>query len=217
MNEADRLRTLNAYNIMDSAAERVFDDLTELASVICSTPISMVSLVDDKRQWFKSKIGIAATETPREQAFCAHTIQNNRILEVKDAYEDPRFAENPLVIGDPNIRFYAGAPLQTREGARLGTLCVIDTKPRKLTNAQRKALQVLSDTVVAQIEYRRALQDIKKLEKILPMCAWCRSIRVDNKADEKAVWQPLEEYVSEQNQVSHCICPSCQTSMKKSS
>ena len=166
---------------------------------------------------FKSKIGIAATETPREQAFCAHTIQKNQILEVKNAYEDPRFAENPLVTGDPNIRFYAGAPLQTREGARLGTLCVIDTKPRKLTNAQRKALQVLSDTVVAQIEYRRALQDIKKLEKILPMCAWCRSIRVDSKADEEEVWQPLEEYVSEQNQVSHCICPSCQTSMKKSS
>ncbi|MGB0722440.1 MAG: sensor histidine kinase [Gammaproteobacteria bacterium] len=161
-NEQERLQALRDYGILDSGHEQAFDQLTRLASRICGTPISLVSLIDADRQWFKSRVGLDADQTPRDQAFCAHAIADDQTLIVDDARRDPRFADNPLVTGDPGIRFYAGAPLITREGHRLGTLCVIDREPRALDTEQLDALRVLADQVMDQIELRRSLRALEQ-------------------------------------------------------
>lgn len=154
-NEAERLQALRAYGLMDTPPEAVFDEVVALASYVFQTPIAMVSLLDERRQWFKSKIGIDLPETPREYAFCAYAILEPEGMVVPDASVDPRFASNPLVVGNPGIRFYAATPLVTREGHALGTLCVIDTKPRlQFELEQRKALQTLGRHLMAQIEIR---------------------------------------------------------------
>ncbi len=160
--ESQRLAALRQYEVLDTLPETVFDDLTLLASQICQTPIAAISLVDEDRQWFKSRIGVAASETPRSQAFCAHAILNqHEVLEVNDATLDARFADNPLVTSDPHIRFYAGAPLVTPEGQALGSLCVIDRSPRRLTAEQLAALRALSRHVVAQLELSRRARELQ--------------------------------------------------------
>ena len=153
-NESARLAALHRYEILDSPAEAEFDDLVQLAAQICGVPISLVTLIDSERQWIKSKVGIEADETSRDVAFCAHTILEDGILEVRDAGEDARFHDNPLVTGEPCVRFYAGAPLTTPDGRNLGALCVIDRVPRSLTQLQRDGLQRLSRQVVALMELR---------------------------------------------------------------
>jgi PAS domain S-box-containing protein len=156
-NETERLAALRAYELLDSRSESALDNLVTLAADICGTPISLVSLIDANRQWFKAKVGLSVSETPREHAFCAHAILDERVMVVPDATRDPRFVDNPLVTGPPHIRFYAGAPLTSAEGVALGTLCVIDQVPRTLTPQQLAALQILSRQVVAHFDLRRAL------------------------------------------------------------
>lgn len=153
-NEAQRLQTLRDFEILDSGEEIEFDEIVTLASRICDSEISLISLIDESRQWFKAKVGLEVDETERDVAFCAHAIHDDKIMEVQDTHEDQRFFDNPLVLDDPRIRFYAGMPLETESGYRLGTLCVIDSKPKKLNEHQRFALRVLANQVIKLMELR---------------------------------------------------------------
>lgn len=166
-NEAERLAALRGTGLLDTPPEPQFDDLTQLAAFICGTPMALVSLVDADRQWFKSRVGVEATETPRDIAFCAHAIQHNDLFVVPDTAADQRFAANPLVTGEPHLRFYAGMPLVTPEGHALGTLCVSDRKPRELTEAQKSALRALARQAAAQIELRRHITEARGVACVL--------------------------------------------------
>jgi len=161
-NEEARLKALREYEILDTDPEQAFDDLTRLASQICETPIAVVSLVDSDRQWFKSKLGLDASETSRDVAFCAHTILQPDLFIVPDAQQDMRFSDNPLVTAGPQIRFYAGAPLTTSENVAVGSLCAIDYVPRNLTSQQQEALEILGRQVVTQIKLRRNIAELEE-------------------------------------------------------
>jgi GAF domain-containing protein len=160
--DQERVAALQKYAILDTEPERAFDDLTLLASFVCKTPIALISLVDEDRQWFKSKIGLEATETPRDIAFCSTAIQQSEVMVIPDTLQDDRFRDNPMVVGEPKIRFYAGAPLINEEGYALGTLCVVDRTPREFAPEQKDALQALGRLVLAQLEFRRNLQLLKE-------------------------------------------------------
>ena len=212
-NEAQRLEALREYHILDTAAEQAYDDITALAAYLCDVPIAMISLVDESRQWFKSKLGLNQQETPRDVAFCAHAILQTEPLIVKDALKDTRFADSALVTREPHIRFYAGFPLATPEGLALGTLCAIDRRPRQLSASQKIAMQALSRQVMALLELRRvsarmaeALESVKTLHGLLPICAWCKRIR-----DDQGYWSQVEAYFREHAgaDFTHGICPDC--------
>src|SRR3712207_3043908 len=153
--ETDRLSALYALDVLDSAPERDFDDIVALASAVCGVPMSLVSLIDSDRQWFKARIGTDLTETSRDLSFCGHAILGKDLLVVPDARQDARFADNPAVTADGGVRFYAGAPLVTTDGFALGTLCVVDSEPRRLGVEQLQALRALSRQVTSQLELRR--------------------------------------------------------------
>jgi GAF domain-containing protein len=173
----------------------------------------MISLVDESRQWFKSKLGLNQRETPRDVAFCAHAILQTEPLIVRDALKDTRFADSALVTRSPHIRFYAGFPLASPEGFTLGTLCAIDRRPRQLSAEQKDAMQALARQVMALLELRRVsarlaegLEHVKTLHGLLPICAWCKRIR-----DDKGYWSQVETYVHEHTgaDFTHGICPEC--------
>jgi GAF domain-containing protein len=164
-NEKMRLKVLWQYEVLDTVPEELFDDLTELAAHICEAPIALISLVDENRQWFKSKVGISVNETSRDVSFCAYAITQPDLFIVPDAALNPRFANSPLVTSDPKIRFYAGAPLITPDGYALGTLCVIDRVPRDLRPDQKQALRILARHVVSQLELRRRSKELGDIRK----------------------------------------------------
>jgi GAF domain-containing protein len=212
-NEAARVETLRRYRILDTKPESTFDDLAALASYVCNAPVALISLVDSERQWFKAKKGTTLSETPRDVAFCAHAINGTETMVVPDAMLDPRFAQNPLVTGEPGIRFYAGAPILTSDGHALGTVCVIDRAPSSVTPAQSEALKALARQVVSLLEWRRiaaeladVLKDVRQLAELLPICAYCKKIR-----DDAGYWQAVELYFNQQagTRFSHGICPTC--------
>jgi len=183
-NEDRRLATLRNYNVLDTLPEQDYDDVTNLAAVICKSPIALISLVDDHRQWFKSRVGLGAEETPRDLAFCAHAIcKPDDVFVVEDATKDERFKANPLVTGDPSIRFYAGAPLVTTEGDAVGTICVIDSQARQLSESEEQALRTLSRMIVAQLELRRNLSSMERV--VLE--------QEDYVANLENYWQKIEE------------------------
>ncbi|RYZ98175.1 MAG: GAF domain-containing protein, partial [Sphingobacteriaceae bacterium] len=153
-NEESRLQDLYKTELLDTPHEKEFDDIVKLASDLCNMPISLISLVDANRQWFKARIGLDVDETDRDISFCSHAILQDDVFEVSDATLDTRFNENPLVTEDPSIRYYAGVPLVTSLGNRLGTLCVIDKIPRHLTEKQKFGLKVLADNVIKIAELR---------------------------------------------------------------
>ena len=214
LNEKARLQALRSYKILDTDPEKAFDDLTILASHICQTPVAMISLIDSNRQWFKSKVGVAISETPREVSFCSRAIQHTGLFVVPDASQDPRFSSNPFVVSEPKIRFYAGAPFTSSDGHPLGTLCVVDLVPRQLTAGQENALLALSREVQAQFELRKnlmdlrvalderdraeaerdrtivelqhALEHVKRLSGLLPECSACK-LDVTISADPNAI------------------------------
>ena len=154
--EVARLKALLSYDVLDTPADELLDELTQLAARLFDVPIALISLIDEHRQWFKSRIGLEATETTREVSFCTHTIQSDEVMVVEDASLDPRFCDNPLVTGQPKIRFYAGAPLTTPQGQRLGTLCVIDHEPRRLKPQQIEVLTCLAKQVISLFDLRVA-------------------------------------------------------------
>lgn len=167
INEIDRQAALERYNILDTFPEQEYDDLTQLAASICGTPIALISLIDRDRQWFKSRVGLEASETSRDISFCGHVVANDEILQVNDALKDERFADNPLVINHPHIRFYAGVPLKTSDNFTLGSLCVIDREARELTSVQIQQLESLSRLVISQLELRRNNKAANQLVSVL--------------------------------------------------
>ena len=164
--EKERLDALKSYQILDTLPEIDFDDFTKLASYTCGTPIALVSLVDESRQWFKSRFGLEATETPRDVAFCSHTILQDDVFVIPDSHKDERFHDNPLAVGAPHVRFYAGAPLITPSGHKIGTLCVIDHNPREITEEQKEILQAIGRQVINQMELRLSVKDAEQATKM---------------------------------------------------
>jgi len=156
--EKERLDNLKSYQILDTLPEGDFDDFTKISASIFGTPIALISLVDESRQWFKSSFGLGATETPREIAFCSHAILQDDVFVVADSFKDERFHDNPLAVGAPHVRFYAGAPLTTPSGHKLGTLCVIDSEPREFSEEQKEILKALGRQVINQMELRLSLK-----------------------------------------------------------
>jgi signal transduction histidine kinase/BarA-like signal transduction histidine kinase len=167
-NERERIEALKSYEILDTLPEEEYDALTNLAAYICQVPVTLITLIDEHRQWFKSKVGIALQETSRSISFCQYAIMGDDILEVPDLKKDVRFENNPFVAGEPHIRFYAGTPLIMPDGFKLGTLCVIDTVPKKLTEEQRSALRTLAREAVLHIVLRQQNRMLEKeKEKVL--------------------------------------------------
>jgi GAF domain-containing protein len=211
--EADRLRALHNAQILDTDYETSFDSLVELAAYICATPTSAVTFIDTDRQWFKAKKGVPERETPLNVSFCQHVVAENRPIVMPDARLDPRVAAYPNVTTTPGVRFYAGFPLHDPEGYALGTLCVFDQSPRTLAPEQERALRTLAAQAEAQLQLRKvavdlrdALEQVKTLREMIPMCAWCRKVR-----DDKEFWHNVEVYLRDHAgvAVSHGICPEC--------
>lgn len=204
--EEARIAAVQRYNILDTPPEESFDELARVAALVCGTPVAVISIIDKARQWFKARVGMDATETPRSIAFCDHAIKEpNNVLVVPDATSDPRFSDHPLVTGDAHIRFYAGAPLVTPDGFALGTICAVGQSTKTLTPEQTDAMAVLAKQVIAQLELRRGMTELAianaKLQELveqgrLPpeiavrVCAWTRTVQIGS-----GPWQSIEEFI----------------------
>ena len=211
--EERRLKALAEYRILGTGSESCYDSITQIACHTCNVPISLMTLVDHDRQWFKSKVGLSINETKRDWSFCTHAIKESSPLIINDALQDKRFINNPLVTGDPNIRFYAGFPLETNEGNKLGTLCVIDRKPGKLTFEQITIMELLSKQIVSFLELRKrslhlldALSHLHNQDGIISVCSYCREVK--NKDGD---WLHIEKYLTNISDIrfSHGVCDSC--------
>lgn len=211
-NERERLEALRRYDILDTAPEMMFDDLTLLAAQLFRVPMAAFTLVDADRQWFKSKVGIGPPQIEREAAFCAHTILVEHVMEIRDATQDERFANNRFVLGEPHIRFYAGAPVRSSDGFNLGAICVIDREPRgELVAELRAALEALARQAGMLLELRRTshdlaavMRDVRALSDILPICSFCRRFR------DGENWLTAEETLTSTGaRFSHGLCPDC--------
>ena len=212
-NESARLQALSEYRILGTKPERSYDDITAIASLVCGTPIALLSLVDAERQWFKSKVGVNVDETPRDWSFCAHAIHTPDPLIVHDALWDERFHDNPLVCGDPKIRFYAGFPLTNDAQERIGTLCVIDRQAKHLSENQLAIMTALARQVMTFLDLRkrslRLMESFCSSDKPLGMistCSYCRKAKND-----RGQWVFLDQYLGERSDLhfSHGICDSC--------
>lgn len=193
-NENERLKALHSYSILDTLSEETFDRITQLAAIICDVPIALVSLIDSDRQWFKSKVGLEVNETAREISFCQYAILDQHIFEVENAKADIRFKDNPLVKGEPKIQFYAGYPLEDPNGYNLGTLCVIDQKPKKLNEQQQLALRVLGKEVVDHIVARKNVLELQHYKQLFDISDDIMCI-VDYDGNFKHVNQALENII----------------------
>lgn len=190
--EIQRINALQAYNILDSLTEKDYDDITLMASIICDVPIALVSFVDKDRQWFKSNLGLKSKSTAREDSFCSHAIESpTEPFIIKDSRKDERFKNNPLVLGDPNIVFYAGVPIVTEDGLGLGTVCIIDNKPRELTPNQVTALKMLSNQAMNLLQLRKVNQDLNDAQLALEI----QNQKLD--AYNKGLEQIIENNLSE--------------------
>ncbi|MCI5056953.1 MAG: PAS domain-containing protein [Flavobacteriales bacterium] len=207
-----RLQELLSFEVLDTDYEREYDEIVNLASEICEVPIALISLVDDTRQWFKAKVGLSARETPKEISFCQYAIREDKLFQVYDASKSPFFKDNPLVMDDPNIRFYAGMPLTSSHGLNVGTLCVIDTQPKKLNALQEKALEVLSNNVIRLLENRKSNEELKSLRaffnlqsefaQVIGLCNW--RFNVQNQSLElNDEWFKLIGY--ERHEIEHLV------------
>ena len=163
-NETERLQALRSYDVLDTLHEEIYHDLVKVASTVCGTPVALITLIDDKKLWFKAQYGINLKEVPRETSFCSHTLSLDSIIEVHNASLDKRFQNNPLVTGEHNINFYAGAPLKSSDGHNIGTICVLDTEPRELTDLQKETLMILAHQVQVNLELRKKISKIKDYE-----------------------------------------------------
>jgi GAF domain-containing protein len=212
-NEPRRLAALKEYHVLDAAAEKSYEGITELAAFICNVPLSLICLKSDPLQVFKSKAVLGKNGAASCKSFCSQTISSTVPLIVHDARKDKRFANCKLVTRPPGIRFYAGFPLLDSKGAAIGTLCVMDQRLRRLTTTQRRVMQALARKVVVLIELRRvsahlanALEQVKTLRGLIPICAWCKRIR-----DDDGYWNQVEAYFHAHADAdfTHSICPNC--------
>ncbi len=208
MAEEARLDALVSYGLLDTGDEPELDQLTLLTTQILDVPYGLVNLVDRDRQWSKSSVGIDRVETPREFAFCAHAILESDIFVINDATKDERFVDNPLVTMDPNVRFYAGAPLSMPGGFRLGTLRVVSDKPRVVDEEFLFQLGVMRDAVVTHLEFRRHRLNPELVQPVTLLCAWCKKVHATPETEE-ALWQPIDDYLFENTNISHGMCPTC--------
>lgn len=213
LNESERQAALERYQVLDTPEERAYDDIATLAAALMDVPIALVSLVDKERQWFKAHHGFEARETARTKSFCAWAVYDNATLVVEDTRVDERFVDNPLTEGEQGIRFYAGVPLRTTDDFVLGTLCVIDTRPRQTSMQEISQLQVLARVLMRELESRRmaaelagALERVRLLSEMIPVCAYCNRVRQD-----ETYWDTLEGFLQAHagTQISHGICPEC--------
>lgn len=212
-NDSERTRALREFEILDTQPEEFFDNITRLATHITDCPVSVISLIDAERQWFKAKIGVDYDECPRDESFCAHTVYYKKPFIVENTLLDERFVNHPAVLGNPGVRFYAGIPLITGGGHAIGSLCVADSRPRQLEQPQFDHLVALAQIAIGRIESaltaRRlasALSQMKEIRGLLPICCHCKGIR-----DDQGYWQSVERYMDTHADVdfTHTICPGC--------